>query len=54
MQDAILTAYQSTQEVSKMAADKYEVAETYLDSKFDQDLRGEIVENYASFQNSIK
>ena len=54
MQDAILTAYQSTKEVSKMAADKYEVAETYLDSKFDQDLRGEIVENYASFQNSIK
>lgn len=54
MQDAILTAYQSAQEVSKMAADKYEVAETYLDSKFDQDLRGEIVENYASFQNSIK
>jgi hypothetical protein len=54
LKDAILTSYKATKEVQQAAADTYQVAETYLDSKFDKNLRGEIVENWSGMTNEIK
>ncbi len=53
MRDAILTSYQASKDVQQFAADKYEVGQTFLDGKFDEELRGEIVENYAGMQQQI-
>ena len=53
MRDAILTSYQASKDVQQLAADKYEVGQTFLDGKFDEELRGEIVENYAGMQQQI-
>ena len=53
MQDAILTSYKASQDVKNMAADKYEVSSTYLSGKFDENLRGELVDNYAAFQQQV-
>ena len=50
--DAILTSYQDAQAVSQLAANKYEVADTFLSSKYDENLRGEIVDNWAGITNS--
>jgi hypothetical protein len=53
MQDAILTTYEASKKLSQVAADKYEVSKTYLDSKFDKNLRGEIVDGWAGVTNAI-
>ena len=53
MQDAILTTYEASKKLSQVAADKYEVSKTYLDSKFDKNLRGEIVEGWAGVTNAM-
>ena len=50
--DAILTSYQDAQAVSQLAANKYEVADTFLSSKYDENLRGDIVDNWAGITNS--
>ena len=54
LKDAILTSYKATKDVQQAAADTYQVAETYLDSKFDKNLRGEIVQNWSGMSNEIK
>ena len=53
MRDALLTSHQASKDVAQLAADKFEVAQTYLSGKFDEELRGEIVENYAGMQQQI-
>ena len=53
MKDAITTTFALQKDVQEMAANKYEVAETYLSGKFDENLRGELVENYAGFMQQV-
>ena len=53
MKDAILTSYKASKDVKNMAADKYEVSSTYLSGKFDENLRGELVDNYAGFMQQV-
>ena len=54
LKDAILTSYKASKDVQQAAADTYQIAETYLDSKFDKNLRGEIVQNWSGMSNEIK
>ena len=49
--NAILTTLQSSKDISQLAANQYELANTWLDSKFDKHLKGEIVENYAGMED---
>jgi len=53
LREALLTSHQASKDVAQLAADKFEVAQTYLSGKFDEELRGEIVENYAGMQQQI-
>ena len=53
MQDAILTSYKATKDVSSLAANEYEVAQTYLSGKFDENLRGELVDNWGGFMQQV-
>lgn len=46
--------YKDAAEVRKQAAGKYELASTWLDAKYDENMRGEIVENVASVTNAWK
>ena len=52
LKDSILTAVSANKELSQLAANRYEIAQTFLDVKYDKDLRGEIVDNWAAFYNS--
>lgn len=54
LKDAILTSLKATKDVQQAAADTYQVAETYLDVKFDKNLRGELVDNWAGMSNEIR
>jgi len=45
--DALLTTYKASKDVAQLAANQYEIANTFLDTKFDKNLRGEFVENWA-------
>ena len=53
MKDAILTSMSATKDVQTMAANKYEVAQTYLSGKFDENLRGELVDNWAGYMQQV-
>lgn len=44
--------YKDAAEVRKQAAGKYELASTWLDAKYDEEMRGELVEDIASFTNA--
>ncbi|GAG17185.1 unnamed protein product, partial [marine sediment metagenome] len=46
--DVLQTSYMAIQDAKTMAANKYEVANTYLDSKFDEQLSGELIEGWSS------
>lgn len=48
VKDALQTSYMVIQDAKTMASNKYEVANTYLDSKFDENLAGEFYEGWAS------
>jgi hypothetical protein len=54
LKDSILTTYKASKDLAQQAANTYEVAQTYLDSKYDENLRGEIVENWAGMSNEIE
>ncbi len=51
--DKIITSYKASKDTSTLAANKYEVAETFLSAKYDENLRGDVVENWSAFTNSI-
>ena len=46
--EALNTSYMFVKDVRTMAADKYEVANTYLDSKFDENLSGRFIEGWST------
>ena len=52
--DALLTGYKDAQAVSQNAANKYEVAETFFNAKFDENVHQQWVENWAATSNSWK
>ena len=50
--DNLITIYKDAKSVSQEAANKYEVAKTWLDAKADKEARAEYVENWASVSNA--
>jgi hypothetical protein len=50
--DYLSAIYEDAKALSQEAANKYEVANTYLDSKFDKQLQGEFVENWGAAANA--
>jgi hypothetical protein len=50
--DALLTGYKDAQAVSQEAANKYEVAETFYNAKFDEGVHQQWVENWAATSNA--
>ena len=50
--DILLTGYKDAQAVSQEAANKYEVAETFFNAKFDENVHQQWVENWAATSNS--
>ena len=45
------TMYQDNKNVQQLAADQYEVSNTYLDAKFDKDVHNKWVENWSAVSN---
>ena len=50
--DILLTGYKDAQAVSQEAANKYEVAETFYNAKFDESVHQQWVEDWAATSNS--
>jgi hypothetical protein len=49
----IITEYKDARNLSQLAANRYELSKTFLDSKFDKELRGKLVDNAAAFSNAL-
>jgi hypothetical protein len=50
--DNLITLYKDAQAISQEAANKYEVAKTWLDAKADKEARGQYVENWSAISNA--
>jgi len=50
---SMVDGYLGARSLSQMAANQYQLAETYLDSKMDKNLQGEIVDNVDGFLDSV-
>lgn len=49
----IRDGYVDAQNLSQMAANQYQVAQTWFNNQFDKNIRGELIENYAGFTEAI-
>ena len=52
--ERLLTGYKDAQAVRQIAGDKYEVAETFFDAKFDKEVHQEWVDGWAATSNEWK
>ena len=50
----IRDGYIDAQNMSQMAANEYQVAQTWFNNKFDKSIRGELIENYAGFVEAVE
>ena len=49
----IRDGYVDAQNLSQMAANQYQVAQTWFNNQFDKNIRGELLENYAGFTEAV-
>lgn len=49
----MITEYKDAKNLSELAANRYELSKTFLDSKFDKELRGKLVDNASAFNNAL-
>jgi hypothetical protein len=52
--NSIVEAYNEAMTTRQMAANQYDVANTYLNEKFEKSIRGEWLENGAAFNDAVK
>jgi hypothetical protein len=52
--NSIVELYNDAISVSQMAANQYDIANTYLDSKFNKEIRGKWIEGLPAFNDAVK